>query len=89
MRCIEAFIEAAGGNQALEAANDFLRGFRDLSADLNTYTSKHPSAFQNKGTAGPGSMMASQLERAINDDFAAITKAVGWAATELKKLLSR
>ena len=37
-RCIEAFIEAAGGNQALAAAHDFLRGFRDLSADLNTYT---------------------------------------------------
>jgi len=84
VRCIEAFIEAAGGNQALEAAHDFLRGFRDLSADLNTYTSKHRSAFQNKGTAGPGSMMASQLERAINDDFAAITKAVGGVATELK-----
>ena len=28
--------------------------------------------------------MASQLERAIDDDFAAITKAVGGAATELK-----
>ena len=28
--------------------------------------------------------MASQLERAINDDFAAITKAVGGVATELK-----
>ena len=40
VRCIEAFIEAAGGNQALEAAHDFLRGFRDLSADLNSI---HPS----------------------------------------------
>eukprot|EP00752_Nemacystus_decipiens_P012350 g10948.t1 len=84
LRCLEAFIEAAGSDPALATAEEFLREFRQLSTDLNTYTSKHRSAFQSTGAAGPGSMMTSHLERALDDDFATVTKAVGGVASELK-----
>eukprot|EP00903_Cladosiphon_okamuranus_P021502 g19767.t1 len=82
--CLQAFIEAASSGTALTAAHSFVSAFHQMSTDLNVYMSKHRGAFQGVGASGPGSMMTNQLEKALDDDFAAITKHVGNVASELK-----